>query len=107
MSNVIDLREYLIARARQSKVRYLIAAVEKYCKGQGPYDALAMAMTARRFTPQSWDVLDEIAHDAAKRHGEPFTLPSGPITRRLVLDEIEARASEMKLDAIDAEAVSQ
>lgn len=90
-SNVIDMREWAIARARNAKVRRLIAAIERYCKGQGPHDALAMVMVARRFTETTWEIVEGIAHEKC---------PSSAITRQLVLDELEDRARAMRLSAI-------
>lgn len=90
-ATIIDMREWAITRARYAKVRKLIAAIEKYCKGQGPYDALAMAMTARRLTESSWEIVEQIAGIA----------PSSAITRQLVLDELEDRAREVRLQAIE------
>jgi len=92
-ATVIDMREWCIARARNAKVRKLIAAIERYCKGQGPYDALAMVMTARRLTESSWEIVEQMAGVTA----------TSAITRQLVLDELEDRAREVRLAAIDVE----
>ncbi|HEY1956739.1 MAG TPA: hypothetical protein VGH28_14060 [Polyangiaceae bacterium] len=91
---VINLREWCAARARNAKVRALLGAIKKYCKGQGPYDALAQAMVARRLTEASWEIVEQIAGVA----------PSSALTRQLVLDELEDRAREIRLAAITTEA---
>lgn len=86
-ANVIDIREWKRTRARAAKVRALIAALERYCKGQGPHDALAMVMVARQLTERSWMIVEQIA--GARE--------SSALVRQLVLDELEDRARAMRL----------
>lgn len=106
-ATVIDMREWVVARARNAKVRWLIAAIDRYCAGQGPHDALAKAMVARRLTDASWAIVDGIAADLAHRAGRPFLLPSSALTRQLTVDQLGDDAREIRLAAIETTGASR
>jgi hypothetical protein len=91
-TNVISMREWCAARARNAKVRRLISAIDRYCAGQGPHDAVALAMVARRLTNTSWAIVEEMA-------GE--TSPSSALTRQLVLDHLEDEARALRLERLE------
>jgi hypothetical protein len=76
VSRVIDMGEWKRSRARAAKVRALIAAIDRYCAGQGPHDAIALVMVARRLTESSWAIVEQMAGVSE----------SSALTRQLVVE---------------------